>query len=220
MVESNNRIWLGYAVFFYGGIWGLVEASLGFLLHALGEVLPIPSLSGTILFPVGLFLMVRAMRDSGRIEAIGLTALIAAGVKAASVLLPFVSLRFVRNPVLAILLEGSVAYIVIRIADLKADRYLPLRAIALSLGWRLAFLFLNRALGLPGIASKPAALQRNFILLDGAVDGVIIILAVCAAARLAGRDGTPGDRLRFRGPIPAVIAFLAGLGGQAVFAAL
>ena len=212
----------GYIVLFYGGLWGLVEASLGYFLHLLGDFLPIPSLSGTILFPVGLFFMIRAMRGSGQTKAVPLVALIAAVIKSASILLPFVSLRFVRNPVMAILLEGAVVWIVIGISDLKADRFLPLRALAMSFGWRGIFLLLNRSLGLSGIASKPAAVQWNFIIMDGGIDALIITAAVGLTALMTRRREDPIDRRRrgYLGPLPALAAVLAGLGGQALFAAL
>ncbi|MDT8299380.1 MAG: hypothetical protein RQ801_13830 [Spirochaetaceae bacterium] len=199
-----------------------MEASLGYLLHLLGDFLPIPSLSGTILFPVGLFFMVRAMRASGQTEAVPLVALVAAAIKSASILLPFVSLRFVRNPVMAILLEGVAVWIVIGISDLKADRFLPLRAMAMSFGWRGAFLLLNRSLGLSGIASKPAAVQWNFVIMDGGIDAVIIAAAVGLTALTVrrGRESIDGWRSGFSRPLPALAAVLAGLGGQALFAAL
>lgn len=184
--------------------------------------MPIPSLSGTILFPVGLFFMVRAMRVSGQAKAVPLVALTAAAIKSASLILPFVSLRFVRNPVMAILLEGALVWIVIGISDLKADRFLPLKAMVLSFGWRGAFLLLNRFLGLSGIASKPAAAQWNFVALDGGIDALLIAAAVGLTALLVQRGKNPIDRRGrgYLGPLPALAAVLAGLGGQALFAAL
>jgi hypothetical protein len=202
-------------VLFFGGLWGLVEASLGYVLHRVPEVLFLPPMSGLILFPVGLFFMVRGSRASGNVMAVPLTALVAASIKLMSGFLPFIPFRFVGNPALAILAEGAVAWAVLSAGAWKADPWLPLKAVVLSFGWRTIFLGINIALSLPGIANKPAELQIRFVTLDGSVDALIITAAVFLAAVL--RKKQENERFRSFGPIPAILSVIAGFGGQAFF---
>lgn len=98
----------GAAVVLAGSLWGLAEATLGYLLHLLPRIAGIPSLSGVLMFPVGLAFMLWAIRSTGRANAAFSVAVVAAAIKSTSLVLPMVSFVFVRNPVLAILAEGAV----------------------------------------------------------------------------------------------------------------
>ncbi len=206
-------------VLFFGGIWGLIEASLGYVLHIFSSFVSLPSLSGMILFPIGLYLMYRSMKSSGQSAAVLLTALVAAAIKSASVLLPFVSFRFVRNPAIAILLEGLAAWVVISSTSKILDRWLPAKAILLSIGWRTLFLAINIGFGLSGIANKPAALQWNFLLLGGGIDALLIVTAVYLHNRMPQKSTDSNVPWRV-GTASAIASVLAGFGGQALFLSL
>ena len=219
MDNATNRREFLFTILFFGGLWGLVEATLGHLLHILPELIPMPPISGLILFPVGLFFMIRAMKHTGRVSAVPGVAVIAAIIKIASVSLPFVAFRFVRNPALAILSEGAVTWVVLAISQWKMDYLLALKAIVLSFGWRALFLATNLIFGLSGIANKPMALQRRFVFVDGFIDALIII-GIAVLAWLATRNfGTVGKKIKY-GPLNAIAGLIAGIGGQLVFAGL
>jgi hypothetical protein len=97
---SRNTI---FAILFFGGAWGGLEATLGFLLHFLPRVTGFPRLAGFIMFPIGLLLLVAAAQATRKpASALGVAA-VAAAVKLASLALPVVQWNFVRNPALAIL---------------------------------------------------------------------------------------------------------------------
>lgn len=213
--RSKNGSFL-FTVLFFGGLWGLVEATLGYVLH----LMPLQTISGTILFPAGLYFMIRGMKVSGRISAVPAIAMVAAAVKLFSVALPFVAFRFVRNPALAILTEGVLAALVLGTGELKADWKLPAKAAILSFGWRSVFLGVNILFGLSGIASKPAVLQRRFVFMDGGIDAVIIIAAILLSGAAASRKTDPAPRLRPVGLFPALSALAAGIGVQIITAGL
>jgi hypothetical protein len=206
-------------IVFFGSLWGLLEASLGHLLHVLPEFLPLPPMSGVILFPIGLMFMMTAMRRTGSSAAIPATAIVAAAIKAATIALPFVTFRYIRNPVIAILSEGAVAWIVLGATGLKMDITLPLKAIVMSLGWRALFFASNIIFGLSGIANKPAILQRQFIFLDGFIDAAIIVITAVIIRALIQRTDGEIPRRTF-GKIPALVSLFVGIGGQALFATL
>ena len=219
MVNSEQKGTFFFTILFFGGLWGLVEATLGYLLHVLPEIMPVPVMSGIILFPAGLFFMVSAMRYTGRSIAVPATALVAAAVKLSSLALPFVAFIFVRNPALAILTEGAVAWIVLGIGEMKVDSMLPLKAMVMSFGWRALFLVANIAAGLSGIAGKPVEVQHRFVFLDGSIDATIITLAVLIAWALTRKSISEG-RKRIFGPIPTLAALITGIGGQVIFASI
>jgi hypothetical protein len=162
-------------VLFYGAAWGVVEATLGYLLHLLRRVTPLPGLTGYILFPIGFFLMLAAFRATGRPIVPVLVATVAAGVKLAGVALPQVQWIFVGNPAISIVLEGlvvSAAAAVFRFD--RSPAAIPV-AVGISVLWR--GLFLLAVLVLPvqkGILMKGTAALLSFTLIDSAVNGLLI----------------------------------------------
>lgn len=205
-------------VLFYGAAWGFVEATLGYLLHLLRRVTPLPGLTGYILFPIGFFLMLAAFRASGRPVAPLLVASVAAAIKLASVALPQVQWIFVGNPAISIVLEGAVvagAVLLFR-APLRLRRERTAAAIPLAIGvsvlWR--GLFLLAVLLLPvqkGILMKGSEALLSFALIDSAVNGIIIGTALWA--------GLTTDRLRSAAarlatPVGAAAALVIAVGAE------
>ncbi|GAB1482261.1 hypothetical protein MASR2M78_10760 [Treponema sp.] len=161
--------------------------------------------------------MLSAKRVSGTASAIPATAFMAAAVKVTSLALPAISFRFVRNPALAILTEGALVYLVLGASEWKANRFLPLKASLLSFGWRSVFLGLNVAMGLSGIANKPAKVQAQFIFLEGSIDALIIMAAVLLSMSL-GKKRSSLTWLKVPGPIQALAALVIGIGMQLILA--
>lgn len=219
MDNARNQREFIFTVLFFGGLWGFVEATLGYLLHLIPELTAMPPISGLILFPVGLFIMIKAMKHTGQVSAIPSVALIAAIIKIASAFLPFVAFRFVRNPAIAILSEGAVAWVVLGVSQWKMDYQLPVKVLILSFGWRALFLAMNLLFGLTGIANKPMAIQRRFIFLDGFIDAAIIFSIALLLWLAARNTRLVGKKMNY-GPVTAFAALIAGIGGQLVFAGL
>lgn len=90
------------AVFFWGSLWGIWEATAGHLVH----LVKIPGLPGLIMFPAAFFFMSRAFAQSGRTKSIFLAACVAAGIKLFDFFIPGQLVQAVVNPALAILLEA------------------------------------------------------------------------------------------------------------------
>jgi hypothetical protein len=92
-------------IIFWGALWGILEASLGWFLHLIhfkGEVL--------ILYPFGLMCMLMAVKQTGQISATLKVAGVASLVKLVNVVMPFTTLYQVINPAIAIFLEGLVTW--------------------------------------------------------------------------------------------------------------
>lgn len=90
------------SIVFWGSCWGILEATLGWVLHLIhfkNEVL--------VLYPFGLMCMMMAVRQTGQASAVIKVAGVASLVKLINLfMLPAVPVYHVTNPAVAIFLEG------------------------------------------------------------------------------------------------------------------
>lgn len=172
----------------FGALWGITEATLGYLIHLGVRVIPVPGLAGFVMFPVALFFTFSAYRASGDMRAIPLTALSAGAIKLSSALHPAIAPLFVVNPAIAIIAEGAVLWVAAcLLSRLPAVLVIPAAAVA----WRL--LFLAAVIILPvqkGILMKGSAALSAFLLYEGLVSGLF------ATAVLALVQKRPKERRR------------------------
>ncbi len=212
MNELNTKDRNAYVVTLLtiGGMWGMAEATLGFGLHTMARILPMPNTAGAIMFPLAFFFMVLAIRRTGYSSAAMAVAVVAAAIKASSLILPAVSFHFVRSPVLAILAEGAVVTVAAAAGSLRffEDRIgadvpahggrvaemISLSAVALfvAVAWRVLFLGVNIALGITGgIMSKPVGVLVQFVTIDSLWNAGIIAFLVTLFRAMWTRAVTP-----------------------------
>jgi len=222
-----------------GALWGFAEATLGFALHTLPRILPVPNLAGAVMFPIALIFMVRAIEATRRPSAALAVAFVAAAIKASSLALPMVRFAFVRSPVLAILAEGGIVTVAAAAGlvpfsrlvardtggrrsaeplglDLRTLRTLlavTASALVISVAWRGAFLGLNLALGITGgIMSKPPAVLLSFVTVDSLWNAGVIAVAVAGSAVWAVTSNAEGRRVRPVGRLIPAHALLHPVG--------
>lgn len=139
MKTKLNLLW---TVLFWGSMWGIVEASLGWLLHAVQLHHGI----STILYAFGIGCMFAAATRSGKgAMAVMLTAVVASAIKLVDFFLPG-SPQSVLHPALYILLEGAMTAIISQIFSIQLRQETPSTLSLLEA--RLAFPALAVALGL------------------------------------------------------------------------
>ena len=92
---------LAAQIIFYGAIWGLAEASMGYLLHFLP-----PLVAGLVMFPVAVYILMKAVRATGSRSVLLLVGMVAAGIKAVDFLLPGMSVFKTINPMISIMFGG------------------------------------------------------------------------------------------------------------------
>lgn len=104
MKEQNKHLVILFSVLLFGGLWGLVEASLGTLLHMIphGARLIFWS-STTVLLPIAYFLMGACYKKTGVARSIIYMGLLASGIKLISALI----FRSKLEPALYMLVEAA-----------------------------------------------------------------------------------------------------------------
>ncbi|MFC2163578.1 hypothetical protein ACFLT2_01125 [Acidobacteriota bacterium] len=109
-VLVRNRLTMAL---YWGSLWGLSEATLGHILH----IVRIPGLAGFVMFPVGIFFMLKAYRDSNSLRAIFTTAVVAAAIKLSDLLLPGTYTIDVFRPAMAIMTESLAIVVLISFVE-------------------------------------------------------------------------------------------------------
>ncbi len=123
-------------IVFYGALWGALEASLGYLLQF--PFVP-HFLSGLVMFPIALTLLVSAYTKVQSYKAMLAIGVIAASIKALNFLSPMHYWRTV-NPMVAIILE---TLIVVAVVAVIVRKPMPQKIVAItsaSVAWRLLYM--------------------------------------------------------------------------------
>lgn len=102
---KNEHIKILLSVLFFGGLWGIVEATLGSLLHLpIFDATGVFFCSSTIIVPIAMFLLGSCYKQTGKVRALLYMGIMAASIKA--IVCAIFHLSF--NPVYYIALESLV----------------------------------------------------------------------------------------------------------------
>ncbi len=163
MKEKNTTI------LFYGATWGLVEATLGYLMH-----LFLVPFTGFVMFPIGVYFMRRGAMATDDKRAPVYISMIAASIKLVDLLLPNTVVIKAVNPAIAILLQGVVVsiFLIVKESDLLR------KGILASLAWRLGFIGIVYLESLSGtqmrLLSSGAMGILRYLTVDALVNGLLI----------------------------------------------
>lgn len=166
------------AALFWGACWGFAEATFGFMLHKAAVALP--GLPGFLMFPIGVFFMMRACDSTGRADSAFLAASVATAVKLSGFLVPGHDPIRIINPALSLLMEGLSVSVILKASGLAMGigrlKFLP--SFAMGLTWRTAFLVhlrITSLFGLPAeLATGPVMTALRFLVLESAVNAGVI----------------------------------------------
>lgn len=159
---------------FWGSLWGIIEATGGHLLHWLH----IPGLAGFLMFPVGIFFMVKSYFSSKRLSSVFITSLVAAHFKLFDLFLPSPSLFAVINPAAAIIFESLAVTVFLSWRSLpKLLSQIP-SLWAMSLSWRLLYglwvTFCGFIFPIQSFLDLGTLHAVRFFILESLVNGVLI----------------------------------------------
>ena len=198
-----------FPVVFWGSVWGLCEASLGYLLHIADFI---PMSSSLILVPLAVYFLKTLYNKTGSAFSVFAASVVAAVIKCLDFLLPFLPAIKTLNPIFAILAEGLAALAFIKLLAEKNPLKTIGAAVGISLAWRLAFLIVNIPVYLitsAGILKFGAANAVEFVILEG----------LASAAVIFGVSYIPAPKKESYniGIFPAVGAFIIAIGAEALF---
>ncbi|GEM_PF-2123118 len=170
----RKHIGLISSIVLYGAIWGILEASLGAVLH----LVPVPFLAGSIMFPIAATILLHAYTKLQSRQALLFIGLLAAAIKAINFLTPMNQWGVI-NPMIAIIIEslmvvGLVVYMTRDTLRVQVPAF-----IGASIAWRTLYLgWFGLQLIFTGfLASQIASLEAilSFAVLQGALSGLLAL---------------------------------------------
>jgi len=199
--KMKNSVKTIQTIILMGALWGICEASIGYGLHFLPY-----GFSGMFMFPIGMYFMYNAYKQSDSKNAVLWVGLIAASIKFIDLLLPTRSPMTVINPVTSIILESLVALVFVRVFNNKkviASSYL------VGLSWILLFTLTQALIFRPeaGLYTLPLFQGVLFLLLNAFVSGTIITIYLKNADKITLKISS--RKLSFALPVIAILLALS-----------
>lgn len=198
--ERRSFFKLASSVVFWGSLWGLVEATIGYLLH-LVRLQGYRGVTSFFLFPMACYYMNRVRRETSKREPIIYMAVLAAAIKLLDFLIPGHDPIRVLFPAMAIVLEGLAVYGAFILAGYKDRGFGYISALFASLSWRIVFITVQFITLAPKDMPTSQAAVR-FLIIDSLVNSILIYLY----ARLIGAKEEREDKLiKGINPLAAIV---------------
>lgn len=132
---NNNRLQFITKVVFFGALWGLIEATIGYALHFLPVLI-----AGSIMFPIVMYILYLATKSLGSRKAIFYVAFIAIAIKATNLFLPMLYPAKTINPMIAMFIQSLLAFAVMPMLNSQGLKN-KISALAIaSISWRLVMI--------------------------------------------------------------------------------
>ena len=192
----------------FGSIWGIIEATLGYALHLLPALI-----AGSVMFPLVMFILLRARRaTTNRIDII-LIGFLAAMIKSVNLLMPALNIYKTINPMVAIILQSLVVFAVVPLSERQTNIAKLVVLVASSIAWRGLFLAFQGVNFLVSgyLASQLTSLGAigDFLIVGGLLSGVLVMLAAGAESLLRGFSLRPlTSKLWIGAPVFALAVIL------------
>lgn len=205
-MEKRKLLKLASQIVFFGAVWGITEATIGYLLHFMP-----PTIAGIIMFPIAVFILVKASKATGSRASLIFVGIVAAGIKAIDFVLPGMMSFKIINPMISIVMESLLVMAVYPLLK-KADWKSRLAgSMAASTGWRAGYiLYMTGQFLITGFVSNyiaSAAAVINFLILNGILSGALVVGVLMAEPKLTLKT------VKFR-PVYALAAFVFAAGLQ------
>ncbi|MFO7842144.1 MAG: hypothetical protein R6V48_08355 [Fidelibacterota bacterium] len=157
-------------ILFLGALWGIAEASIGYVLHFLPA-----GFSGMLMFPIGFYFMYNAYRQTDSQNAVLWMGLIAAGIKCVDLLLPLRSAMGVLNPAASIIIESMAVFAFVRFYNKKK---VVLPVLLTSTAWIVVFTLTQAVVFKPlsGLYLQPLSIILFVVLLNILCSTLIIAI--------------------------------------------
>ena len=143
-------------ILFWGALWGITEATLGYVLHIFS--IPLPGLPGLLMFPIAFVCMHRVYESTKEPVSVMQIAVVAASIKLTDLLFGGLMTIYVVNPALSLMIEALVVTVFFHLVknDRRSIRFLE----AFAMGWMWRAIFLGYMVFL-SIFALPAGLVTS-----------------------------------------------------------
>lgn len=174
-MNKKERIRMISIIIFWGAMWGIAEATVGYLLHMMPFRVP----TGSILFPIGYIFMQKSFKETNSLKSIVYTAGIAAFIKLINLFSPGIPVIRVLNPAFCILLEGLAVGLVIKLFKSQNEPIKYIQSLIMSLSWRIGYYIMCFAIFIPLSMMKASSIVAidkfmEFFIINGLINSVMI----------------------------------------------
>lgn len=183
-MKFKNLAWISI---FFGSLWGLSEATIGYALHFF--MIPI---TGFIMFPVGYYFLRQTYKQTDSIGSIFLAGLVTASIKLTNFYFPFIDPLRIIHPAIAIILETVAVLALCNYVRKKKMGFAEI--LGMCVFWRVAFFAVQSfelALGfVADLSYYTLSYSFQFFIFESLINAMIIYLV------LHGRKFPSFDYLR------------------------
>jgi len=204
--KTMNNVW---KIIFFGAIWGIVEGTLGYVLHFVP-----PTFAGFIMFPIATLILVSAYKSIGSQKALVYIGLIAALIKSVNFLLPSLMMFKTINPMISIILQSLVVAIAYPIISDKKISKKIVSLVGASISWRILFVMY---MAIQYIITKHATtymqslkFSLNFIMFSGVISGLLASSLLWISNVFEKKN----LKLKTIKPVYAIMIFMVAIGIQ------
>lgn len=179
MEKDYNKTRFICVILFWGSLWGIIEATIGLVLHMLPFKVP----TGSVLFPIGYYFMQKSYRENNDIKSMVYTSLVAASIKLVNLLSPAVPVLRVLNPASCIVLEGLGVFLVFKYIIKEENMIKFTHILSMSTIWRIGYYIMCLVVFVPlGMMESGSILGINkiveFFIKNGLINSILIYLYI------------------------------------------
>jgi len=160
---KNEHLKLFFIVLLFGGLWGILEATLGTVLHLTGTAKTFLS-SSIVMVPLAYFIMGGAYKLTGKLRTVFYIGFVAACIKLFAFFVPGIAVNVVVNPALSMIMEAAAFGLAIYV--IKPTNVLSIKSIVVVLFANLTF---RVAFTLWQLATIKVLGSASFTIADGVI---------------------------------------------------
>lgn len=184
----NNKRWeIVVKIIFFGAIWGIIEATLGYALHLLPALI-----AGSLMFPLVMLVLYKAYQNIGSRKAVLFVGMVAILIKATNLFLPMLPPAKTINPMIAMFLQSLLVFAVIPMLSSEKPLNKITGIMVASFSWRLGMIgyYLFNALNSGFIDFRIASFNPgfSFVVIEGLLSAALAIILLFATNKIKVMD--------------------------------
>lgn len=163
-------------ILFWGALWGITEATLGYVLHIFS--IPLPGLPGLLMFPAAFVFMHRVYDSTQEPISVIQIALVAACIKLTDLLFGGLMTIYVINPAISLIVEALAVTLVFSVVKKHPRSISFLDSFSMGWIWRgmfLGYMFVISRFSLPaGLVTSGWEVALRFWILESFFNAILI----------------------------------------------